>query len=199
MRRFALIAALALSLAACGGETYPLPAAEAYSSLTAVGSPDGAGALTAIHKVSMSIDSLPDDSSVSWRFSREGAELGKIVARVDPDGETKSVITTDYIDGPASNEGNNKPARALIQGGMRQLIEEKIRSHFEHRPFNQDLRKSIQLAALQSNMGAMMNDVSKSMDEAAASFDARDQERDSRAATNPANATKPNIDLEHKD
>lgn len=198
MRKFAWIAALALSLAACGGETYPLPSTEAFSQLSMVGSPEGTSALTAIHHMSVSVDSLPDDSSVSWSFSRDGADLGKIIARVDPDGADKSVITTDYVEGSAPDEGTNKNARALIQGGMRQLVEENIRAHFEHRPFNHELRKSIQLTALQTNMGAMMNDVSKSMDEAAANFDARDQERESRAATNPNNATKPSIDLEHK-
>ena len=195
MRRFALIAALALSLAACGGEPYPLPASEAYASLTSVGIPNGARLLTPMSSLAMTVDSTPDDSSVRWRFSKDGADLGAIVARVDADGEAQSVVTTDYIEGASSDDPEHKSMSALIQGGQRQLIEEGIRSHFEKRPFNNDLRKSIEFAAIQANIGGMMNEASASMDEFAKSHDARTSDRASRAATNPANATRPMTNL----
>lgn len=191
MRRFALIAALALSLAACGGEKYPLPAGEAYESLVSVGIPDGARTLTPMSSVAMTVDSIPDDSSVRWRFSKDGADLGAIVARVDADGDAASIVTTDYIEGAASGDPENKSISALIQGGQRQLIEEGIRAHFEKRPFNSELRKSIEFAAVQANIGNMMNEASASMDEFAKKHDERTSESASRAATNPYNATKP--------
>ena len=55
------------------------------------------------------------------------------------------------------------------------------------------------MAAVQANIRSMMNDASKSMDEAAARFDEIDREAESRAATNPYNATKPSIDFENKE
>ena len=55
------------------------------------------------------------------------------------------------------------------------------------------------MAALQANLGTEFNDISKSMDKAAANFAEADRETESRAATNPENATKPSVDLEHKE
>lgn len=191
MRRFALITALALSLAACGGEKYPIPAGEAYDSLVSVGIPSGAGLLAPMSSLAMTVDSTPDDSSVRWRFSKDGADLGAIVARVDPDGEAASVITTDYVEGTASDDPANKSFSNLIQGGQRQLLEEGIRAHFEKRPFNTDLRKSIEFAAIQSNIGNMMNEASASMDEYAKKSDDSRRESEASRATNPYNATKP--------
>lgn len=89
--------------------------------------------------------------------------------------------------------------RGLIEGGSRQLIEEGMRAHVENRPFNHQLRRSIDMAAVQANIGSMMNDASKSMDEAVARFDENDREAETRAATNPYNATRPSIDLENKE
>ena len=200
MRKFGLIAAFALMLGGCGGETYPLAPSDAYASLTAIGVPADAEPLSVMHDVSVDFEALPDDSSVRWTFSHDGDNLGAIVAHVDPSGDKASSITTDYVEGSSPDDKwRNGKMRDLIQGGSRQLIEEAIRSHFENRPFDHELRKSIDLAALQANLGTEFNDISKSMDKAAANFAEADRETESRAATNPENATKPSVDLEHKE
>lgn len=200
MRNFGLIAALALGLGGCGGETYPLPASEAYASLTSLGVPNDARVLTPMDGVSLDFEALPDESSVRWTFSHDGDNLGAVIAHVDASGDKASTITTDYVEGSAPDDKwKNGKMRTMIEGGSRQLLEEGIRAHFENRPFNHELRRSIDMAAVQANIGAMMNDVSKSMDEAVAKFDANDREAESRAATNPYNATKPSVDLENKE
>jgi len=48
------------------------------------------------------------------------------------------------------------------------------------------------------DIGGMINQASKSMDEAEANFHDRDRENEARRATNPSNATRPTIDLEHR-
>lgn len=200
MRKFGLIAAFALMLGGCGGETYPLAASDAYASLTSIGVPAGAEPLSVMHEVSVDFEALPDDNSVRWTFSHEGDNLGAIVAHVDPSGDKASTITTDYVEGSSPDDKwRNGKMRGLIQGGSRQLIEEAIRSHFENRPFDHELRRSIDVAALQANLGTEFSDISKSMDKAAANFEEADREDEARRATNPNNATKPSIDLEHKE
>jgi len=195
MRRTAITIALALALAACGGEKYPIPATQAYDRLTSIGS-TGVSPLMAMSDVSLSVDSTPADSSVRWRFSHDGDDLGTIVAHIEPDGDQASVVSTEYIKGPAPDENwRNADMRGLIEGGMRQLIEESIRASFEQRPVNPELRKSLEMAAMQANIGGMMQDVSASMDEEIARRADREREADSRAATNPYNATKPTTDL----
>lgn len=199
MRKLGLIAALALALGGCGAETYQLPVAEAYASLSSLGTPEDARVLTPMDGVSINFEALPDENSVRWTYSHEGDNLGAIIAHVDASGDKASVITTDYVEGSAPDDKwKNGKMRNLIEGGSRQLIEEGIRAHFEKRPFNHELRRSIDMAAVQANIGTMMNDASASMDKAAASFAEHDREREAQAATNPYNATKPSIDLEHK-
>lgn len=194
MRRMMLAMGLALALTACGGEKYPLPAGQAYEALTSVGA-DGVSPLRAMGDVSLNVDSTPADSSVRWRFTRDGAELGAIVATIEPDGDQASIVSTEYIEGSAPDDNRNADMRGLIQGGMRQLIEESIRARFEGRPVNTELRKSLEIAAMQANIGGMMEDASASMEKAAKDFDDAKRESESRAATNPYTKTAPMTDL----
>ncbi|QNN64756.1 hypothetical protein H9L12_10915 [Sphingomonas rhizophila] len=199
MRKFVLIAALALGVAACGGEKYPLPAAEAYASLTSVGVPHGARPLSPLHNVSINVEQIPADSSVRWSFSKDGADLGAIIAKVDPDGESASVISTDYVDGTASGDDQNRMEVGLIKGSQRQLIEEGIRAYFEKREFNSDLRKSLEMAAVHANIGGMMQEASASMDRAAKESNERRREAESEVARNPYTASAPTTDLSRFD
>ena len=85
--------------------------------------------------------------------------------------------------------------RGLIEGGSRQLIEEGIRAHVENRPFNHQLRRSIDMAAVQANIGSMMNDASKSMDEAVARFDENDREAERAPQLTPTTPPGPRSTL----
>lgn len=199
MRKLLLLSVAVLALAACGGEKYPVPAADAYASLTSIGVPNGARPLAVMSNVAITVEQIPADSAVRWQFSKDGADLGAIVARVDPDGDAASVVSTDYIEGAASDAEENRMESNLIQGGQRQLIEEGIRAHFEKRPFNTELRKSIEVAALQANIGGVMKDVSASMDAEIARRDDREREYSSEAARNPYKATAPSTDLSRFD
>lgn len=196
MRRMILLAAAALCLTACGGETYAVPATEAYSTLSSVGTPVGVSPLpVGLTDVTMSFDSLPSDNLVRWRFSHSGADLGAITATVSPSGDSKSNVKIAFVDGSApDDEGNNHQLRVTVQSAMMPLITEAVDSRFENRPFNMDLRRQVEVAALQANIGGIMRDVSSSMDKAVAEQKEREELRAARA-NNPYDATKPSVDL----
>src|SRR6476619_2778624 len=105
MKRIILLAATALSLTACGGETYAVPATEAYSTLTSVGTPIGVSPLPAgLSGVTMTFDSLPSDNLVRWRFSHDGEDLGAITATVSPSGDSKSNVKIAFVNGTAPDD-----------------------------------------------------------------------------------------------
>jgi hypothetical protein len=191
-----MLATAALCLTACGGEKYPVPATEAYATLSSVGTPTGVSPLPAAFSgVSVSFDSLPSDSQVRWRFSHNGSDIGAIVAKVDPSGDKASVVSLSYVDGTAPDgEWNNKQVRTMIKTGMKPLIAEAIDSRFDGRPFDMELYRQINLTLVQTNIGGMMKDASSAMDEAVAK---QKEERAQSAArgNNPYDATKPSVDL----
>lgn len=196
MKRMILLATAALCLTACGGETYAVPATEAYSTLSSVGTPVGVSPLPAgLSNVTMSFDSLPSDNLVRWRFSHGGEDLGAITATVSPDGDSKSNVRIAFVEGAApDDQGSNHQARVTLQTAMIPLITEAVDSRFENRPFNMELRHQVELAALQANIGGVMSDVSASMDKAVAEQKERQSLSDARA-NNPYDATKPAVDL----
>src|SRR5688572_9413780 len=100
--RFILLGATALLLAGCGGETYPVPATEAFDTLASVGTPKGLYPLSiGIEDVNVDFSTVPDQNFVKWSFSHDGDDLATIFAQVKPDGETSSTVTVSYTDGTA--------------------------------------------------------------------------------------------------
>lgn len=197
MRKSLFVCLTALALTACGGEEYPVPATEAFSTLSSIGAPVGVSPLpVGLYGVSMDVESLPADNSVRWRFSHEGDDLGSIVAKVDPNGASSSKVTLDYAEGTAPDENwQNKNVRVMLQTAMMPLIEEAIDSRFDNRSFDTALRQQIDKNTMVANVGGMMKEASASMDKAIADQKERERDAESRAATNPYAATKPATDL----
>ena len=196
MYKWTMLCAAAMCLTACGGEKYPVPAAQAFDTLSSVGTPTGVSPLPAgLTGVSVSFDSLPSDSQARWRFSRDGSDIGAIVAKVEASGDKASTVTLSYVDGTAlDGEGNNHQVRGMIQNAMKPLIAEAIDARFENRPFDMALYRQISATTAATNIGGMMKEASDSMDKAIAKQNA---ERAQSAAqpNNPYAATEPSTDL----
>lgn len=195
--RLILLGASALLLAGCGGEEYPVPASEAFATLSSVGSPAGLYPLpVGVHEVAVNFESIPADNSVKWKFSHEGDDLATIIARVEPKGDKASNVTINYAEGTAP-DGNwhNGQVRTLLQTQVQRLVIEAVDSKFERRPFNADLRADVSAATASASIGAMMKDVGTSLDAEIERRAERERESKARMATNPNNATKPATDL----
>ena len=197
MRKMILgIAALLLS--ACGGTTYQVPAGEAFSSLSSIGTTPGMSPLPGgLEPVNASFESVEGDNAVKWHFTHDGEDIGQIVAQVAPNGATASTVTVWYIEGSAPDDHwRNTEARRLIKGQIQRLVVEAVDSTLTSRPFDAELKKDVVMQVSMSSIGSMMNDVSKSMDEAAAEFDRRDEEaRVAHQAAEARSVGKPTTDL----
>lgn len=195
--RFILLGASALLLAGCGGEEYPVPASEAFATLSSVGTPAGLYPLpVGVHEVAVNFESIPADNSVKWKFSHDGDDLATMVAHVEPNGEKSSKVTLSYADGTAPDENwHNGQVRALLRRQVQQLVVEAVDSKFDRRPFDADLRASVSAATATASVGAMMKDVSAGFDAELERRADREREDKNRSATNPYNATKPATDL----
>ncbi|MEO6580505.1 MAG: hypothetical protein ABIN83_05080 [Sphingomicrobium sp.] len=196
MFKMILLGTAALSLTACGGEKYAVPASEAYQTLSSIGTPTGVSPLPAgLSGVSVSFDTPPSDSQARWRFSHDGSDIGSIIATVAPSGDKASVVSLTYAEGTApDSEWQNRNVRTILKGSMQSLIAEAIDSRFDQRPFDMELYRKVSVATLQSNIGGIMKDVSSSMDKEIARRAERDAMSDAQA-NNPYTATKPAVDL----
>jgi hypothetical protein len=184
----------ALLLAGCGGETYPVDATQAFLTLSTVGTSHLDPLPGGLSPVSVSFESNEADNKVQWLFSHEGDSLAKIVATVAPDGDSASTVAIEYIEGTAPDENwRNGKARQLIQTYVQQLVTEAVDAKMENREFDPAVRQTVEAAVVTASMGAVMNDVSSSMEEFAANHDKREREAKGRKRTNPANATKPSV------
>ena len=181
MTRKIVIAAAALLLAACGGEKYAVPAAEATSMLAGLGtSPAITPMPAALSDVQVSFESLPGGNAVHWMFTLKGEDLGKIVATVEPDGEAGSTVAVGYVDPimPVTSKTGSQYS-AQIKGSVRQLLVEAVDSTLDRRPFDMALREQIDNAITIAMVGTMFQGASDGMNEAMARQDKVDRERDS--------------------
>ena len=192
MRKFVICAA-ALLVSACGGETYQVPAAEAFQTLSNIGNPPLTSPMPgALSPVSVQMEQVPADNSVQWLFRHDGDDIGRIVATVTPDGDAASTIRLGYYDGSAPDDKwRNGQARRLIRDQMQRLFVEHVDSVFEKREFSQGLRQDVMMQVTTASMSAIMNDVSASMDE----HIKKQKERANSASANPYTASKPSTDL----
>ncbi len=195
--RLILLGASALLLAGCGGEEYPVPASEAFATLSSVGTPAGLYPLpVGVHEVAVNFESIPADNSVKWNFSHEGDDIATIIARVEPNGDNSSNVTVNYAEGTAPDENwHNGQVRRLLRNQVQQLVVEAVDSKFEGRPFDSDLRASVSAATASASVGAMMKDIDASLDAEIERREQRERQKEYRVASNPNNATRPTMDL----
>ena len=169
MLRSFLLGATALLLVGCGGgEEYPVPAGQAASMLAGLSySPAIAPMPVALQDVSVSFESLPGGNAVQWSFTKNGDDLGRIVATVEKSGEAASEVTVDYVEGNASDKGDFGQIRDQLRGGVQQLLIEAVDSTLDGRQFNMALRDQVDSNITIAMMGSMMVSASDAMDKAA--------------------------------
>lgn len=195
--RSIVLGASALLLAGCGsGEEYPVPATEAFATLSSVGTPAGLYPLpVGVHEVAVNFESMPAENSVKWHFTHAGDDLASIIARVERNGDRSSNVTINYVEGIAP-DGNwhNGQVRKLLQREVQKLVVEAVDSKFDGRPFDADLRNKVIVATASASVGAMFKDVDASLDAEIERRDQRESEREDRAARIPNNS-KPRSDI----
>ena len=194
--RLMFLGAAALLLIGCGGEEYPVPAGQAFTALSGVGTPEGLYPLPGgLYDVGVRFESVPADNAVQWHFSHEGDDLARIVAKVEPNGDAASTVSINYVEGTAPDENwRNGQARQLIQTGVQQLVAEAIDSKLENRPFDKQLRANVAATTTALSVGGMMQDASASMDQAIAEEKQSKKEAEARAEANPYAKTRPTMD-----
>ena len=199
--RMTILGATALLLTACGGDDYPVPAAEAVSMLASLGySPALATMPAALDKVQVSFESVPGGQSVQWSFRRGRDDLGRIVATVEPSGDTASKVKVDYVEGLDHGGGTAGRIRKQLQVNLRPLFVEAVDATLDRRPFDPAVRAEVD-ANLTEGLGpTMFSGVDASLDAEVAKRDRRDSERSSgrgssREAPSPRSATQPTSDL----
>lgn len=195
--RLIILGAAALLLGACGGEKYPVPASQAYTTLAGVGTPEGLYPLPGgLHDVAVRFEALPTDNAVQWLFSHDGDDLARIVARVEPAGDNASNVSIEYVEGSAP-DGNwrNREVRGLIRNAVQQLVVEAVDSKLDNRPFDMALRASINATTTAMSAGSMMKDANSAMDKAVEEQKQRERESRAQAEANPHTKTQPTMDL----
>ncbi|WP_309603482.1 hypothetical protein [Sphingomonas sp.] len=190
--RLILLVATTISLSACGNEEYPMPAAQAASSLASLGySPLLATLPAALGKVQVSFESLPDGQSVQWSFRRGRDDLGKIIVSVEPSGEAASSVKVDYVEGEDHGGGTAGRLRKQLQVNLRPLFVEAVDSTLDGRPFDEAVRAKVD-AALTEGLGpTMFSGVDSSLEDEVArrdknSADSASRRANSRQAPPPA-------------
>ena len=201
MFRMTILGAAALLLVGCGKGEYSMPAAEATSMLASLGySPALATMPAALGKVQVSFESLPDGQSVQWSFRRGRDDLGRIVATVEPIGDTASKVKVDYVEGSDHGGGTAGRIRKQLQVNLRPLFVEAVDATLDRRPFDPAVRAEVD-ANLTEGLGpTMFSGVDASLDAEVAKRDRRNSERSSgrgssREAPSPRSATQPTSDL----
>lgn len=195
--RLMILGAAALLLGGCGGETYPVPASQAYTTLAGVGTPEGLYPLPGgLYDVAVRFESLPTENSVQWLFTHEGDDLARIVAKVEPSGDKASNVTVEYVEGSApDSKWRNGEVRKLLQTAVQQLVVEAVDSKLDNRPFDMALRANINATTTAMSAGSMMKDANSAMDKAMEEQEQRDRERQAEADANPHSKTQPTMDL----
>ena len=193
------IATTALLLAACGGaEEYEISVGEAASMLAGMAhSPAIAPMPAMLREVNVAFETLPGGRSVQWIFYLKGNELGKIVATVEPDGDSASMLNLDYVDGAAPVSRLNSDVRSQLSGNLRQLLLEAVDSSLERRPFNMALREQIEANITSAMVGSAFQGVSDKLDAeiAAGKWDSDAAPASDAPQPDPKDATQPATDL----
>ena len=147
MFRSIMLGAAALLLSSCGSQEYPMPAAQATSMLASLGySPALSTMPAALDKVQVSFESLPDGQSVQWSFRKGRDDLGRIVATVEPSGDTASKVKVDYVEGSDHGGGTAGRIRKQLQVNLRPLFVEAVDSTLDSRPFDEAVRAEVETA-----------------------------------------------------
>ena len=163
-----IIAIAALLLSACGAKTYQVAAAEAYESISSLGSDTLEPLPGGLAPVDVSFESSPADNAVQWKFSHESDDIATIVAKIDAKGDAASDVTVYYAEGTApSGNWRNSEARALIKGQIIRLVNDAVDARITKRPIDKELKKEVEAQVALSSIGSIMEDVSASMEEAA--------------------------------
>lgn len=192
MRKMIAVAA-ALLLSACGGETYPIPQTEAFNLLSGIGSSNVTPLPGGLHPVSVNFESIPGDNLVKWEFSHEGDDLATIYAQVTPEGENASLVTIKYAPGTAPDENwRNGQARRLIENQIQRLVVESVDSTMEQREFRAELRQDVVKHVSLASMGALMDDVSASLDK---EIERREAAKNASSPPSQYAATRPSTNL----
>ena len=188
-----IVCVAALLVSACGGETYQVAPTEAFLTLSNIGNPPGTSTLPGgLSAMNVSFESVPADNSVQWKFTHDGDDVGRIFAVVTPDGDAASNIRVGYMDGSAPDDKwRNGQARRLIRDQLQRLFVEHVDATFEKREFNQGLKNDVVMQVTTASMGAIMKDVSASLD----AHVKREKEAKNQSNANPYTATKPSTDL----
>lgn len=164
--RMMIVGAVALLLAGCGSEEYPMPASKAASLLASVGYSPALSTMPApLAKVQVSFESMPDGQSVQWSFRRGRDDLGRIVATVEPSGEAASAVKVDYVEGEDHGGGTAGRLRMQLKTNLRPLFVEAVDSTLDGRPFDEAVRAKVE-TALNDGLGpTMFSGVDASLDE----------------------------------
>lgn len=150
-----------------------------------------------LREVNVAFESLPGGRSVQWIFFLKGNELGKLVATVEPDGESASTLQLDYVEGAAPASRLNSDVRSQLKGNVRQLLLESIDSTLERRPFNMALRGQIEANITSAMVGSAFQGVSDKLDAeiAAGKWNSDSAPADDSPQPNPNDAVQPSTDL----
>lgn len=163
--RMTIAGAAALLLAACGSEEYPMPAAQATSTLASLGySPVLASMPAALGKIQVGFESMPDGQSVQWTFRRGRDDLGKIVALVEPSGDSASKVKVDYVEGEDHGGGTAGRIRKQLQVNLKPLFVEAVDSTLDGRPFDEAVRAKVDVALNEGLGPTMFSGVDASLD-----------------------------------
>lgn len=199
---FPVMLACALSAAGCGGssETYEADVSQTWAKVSGAaylaagyGVPSGlAGA-----DVRASFESFPGERTGYWKFTRKGAELGRLNVAVDGDSASSSV-SYSYDKGDVGAE--NETAERLVRQYAQPLIVEAIDATIENRARDEGMKRHADAQSSTAMIGQMMDDVDKSLNGAVARFDEQERDRKRRHANAAvakarASSTKPTTDL----
>ena len=202
MRKFAVaILAAAFALSACNKEeSYEVGASDLFAALGSANyqkglSPLPVGLMGA--EVKVNFQSFPGDRTAYWAFTRNGKEIARINAAVEGD-DSASSVSYSYAAGPAAGEFDK--IERQIEAHMPLLVAEAVDAKVENRPVDNGMLASADQLTATALMGDMMKDVSASMEQAVAEFDARDKEREisrinSQAREAQTSSTQPAVDL----
>ena len=199
--RLTLLGAAALSLSSCGSDEYPMPAAQAASTLASLGySPVLATMPAAIGKVQVGFESMPDGKSVQWSFRRGRDDLGHIVATVAPSGETASKVQVDYVEGSDHGGGTAGRLRQQLKINLRPLFVEAVDSTLDGRPFDEAVRAKVDTALAEGLGPTMFSGVDASLDAEVERRRAREPDGPSRRfdgsrKSSPQGPAQPTTDL----
>ena len=171
---FAIAAALAiLCLGACGkeGVVYPRTVEDVHTVLTDIDElPPVFGSNEPDHRVDSS-----DPNAVSWILTKDGSEIMRFVATLQPEDQTKTRVILAIsapTEGPYGNMDQRLKEHKEITNLYLTAMNEQIGSRLEGRPF--DITKTY--GALASATAANIGTISRQMDAAAEAGRKRDED-----------------------